>query len=300
MHFAHFAHVRTNPRQEPDEAPHSSAGPALFDPDTAAAARRRGAGGAAEQRRPRLAELRPAGPRGGEPGADPGPDRGLGPLRAGSGPVHQRPSRRSPGRRAAGRSVDGCRGGCPHPHRRPVRGHYGRDRHPAGAPRRGAAGRKGQHRPLGRPRRPGGHHAEHGHAGPVRRRQGPGVRPGLDGGGGRGERGLLHRDDQPKPGPGHHPHRRHGRRRAAGRRARLLPAAAAAPAADPRAGTRGDQHPGARPGGRVAGRRRRRDRRFGRRQGQRFQRRRPAAARCPRPRGHGLGRRAGPGAAARP
>ena len=77
-----------------------------------------------------------------------------------------------------------------------------------------------------------------GHAGPLGRRQGPGVRPGLD----RrvvGEVSVgystetigqsLARDIVPIAA--------HGRRRPAGRRAGLLPAAAAAPAADAGAGT---------------------------------------------------------------
>ena len=46
-------------------------------------------------------------------------------------------------------------------------------------PDAGAARRTGQHGPVRGPGRQGGHHPEHRNPGPLRRRQGPGVRPGL-------------------------------------------------------------------------------------------------------------------------
>ena len=171
---------------------------------------------------------------------------------------------------------------------------------PAGAPGPRAARRKGQHRSVRGPVRPGSHHPEHRNAGRIGRSEGSGLRPGQLHRGGRGQRGLLDGNGGPERGPGHRPRGADRRRRPAGRHPGLLPAAPPAAAAHAGAGTGGDQHAGPRPGGSPPGRGRRRHRRLRRRPDQRLQRRRAAPAGAAGPGRHTLGGRPGAGPADRP
>ena len=61
--------------------------------------------------------------------------------------------------------------------------------------------------------------------------------PGLGHRGGRGQRGLFHREHRPEPGPGHHAHRTDRGRFAAGRNPGLVPPAPPPAAADAGPGT---------------------------------------------------------------